>query len=436
MEALLLLFALLGHAFLWIGLINRLHALGISRWIIKVGTIGCFVCAALIPIGVGWQYARNPERPITASWGVAFDDANVGLLITTYVVVCWATVLATLLQLVYLRCFRRPPPILRFHGRRRVNIEPASAATARELAYYPLTHLPLNEILQLEATQWVLDVPRLAPALDGLSIVHLSDLHFTGCIGKAYFREVVRVCNDFQPDLVCITGDIIDHPSCFDWIPDTLGQLAARHGVYFILGNHDRLVDIGRLRSTLKHSGLIDLGGRWLPIEIGRTSVMLAGNERPWFNGPLKKGATAGLPSSAWENSRKNTAGQASSGTQTPSSIECAQRTGQSPEADGALHAPYGLRIVLSHTPDQLAWAQAHDADLMLAGHTHGGQVCIPPLGAIFSPTTTGVKYISGVFYAPPTILHVTRGISGDIPVRWHCPPEIAHLRLRAGCHM
>ena len=69
----------------------------------------------------------------------------------------------------------------------------------------------------------------------------------------------------------------------------------------------------------------------------------------------------------------------------------------------------------------------------MLAGHTHGGQIRIPPLGAIFSPTTKGVKYISGVFYVPPTILHVTRGLSGDIPVRWNCPPEIAHLRLRAG---
>ena len=67
----------------------------------------------------------------------------------------------------------------------------------------------------------------------------------------------------------------------------------------------------------------------------------------------------------------------------------------------------------------------------MLAGHTHGGQIRIPPLGAILSPTAKGVKYISGVFYVPPTILHVTRGVSGDIPVRWNCRPEIAHLRLR-----
>jgi len=97
------------------------------------------------------------------------------------------------------------------------------------------------------------------------------------------------------------------------------------------------------------------------------------------------------------------------------------------------LTAPDGLRIVLAHTPDQFAWARAQNADLMLAGHTHGGQICIPPLGAIFSPTAAGVRYISGIFYAPPTVLHVSRGLSGDIPIRWNCRPEISRLRLRAG---
>jgi hypothetical protein len=239
--------------------------------------------------------------------------------------------------------------------------------------------------------EWVIDVPRLAPALDGLSIVQLSDLHFTGRVGKAYFREVVRTSNELKPDLTLVAGDLVDKPSCLEWILDTLGQLTARAGVYFILGNHDLQVDSGRLRRTLEESGLIDLAGRWRQIEIGGTPVVLAGNERPWIG-------TA------------------------PDMRSCPPR------------APAGpLRIVLTHTPDQLAWARANHVDLLLAGHTHGGQVCIPPLGAILTPTAEGVKYISGVFYASPTILHVTRGVSGDVPIRWNCRPEIAHLRLRAG---
>ena len=219
-------------------------------------------------------------------------------------------------------------------------------------------------------------------------------------MGKAYFHEVVRISNELQPDLVCMTGDIVDRSACLDWIPDTLGRLTARHGVYFILGNHDRRVDAGRLRRMLEQSGLVSLGGRWLPIEIGGAPVLLAGNERPWFDGPVRVRANA---PPAW------------------------RATWRGSHRDDLR----SLRIVLAHTPDQFAWARSHDADLMLAGHTHGGQIRIPPLGAIFSPTAEGVKYISGVFYVPPTILHVTRGVSGDIPVRWNCRPEIAHLRLR-----
>jgi uncharacterized protein len=378
MNPLLWLLALVGHAFLWIGLVNRMHAVGVRRWIIKLATVGFFACAALIPIAIGCWLARGPERPTTASWGVA-----------AYAAVCLAAALATCLRLAYFCLFRRLPSIVRFHGRRLAKIDLTAAARhTDELAHHPLVRLPLNEILRLEVTQWVLDVPRLAPALDSLSIVHLSDLHLMGRVGKAYFREVVRTCNELRPDLVCITGDIVERPVCLDWIADTLGQLAARHGVYFVLGNHDRRVDTGRLRHTLEQSGLKDLGGRWLQIDIGGTPVLLAGNERPWFR------SAADL-------------------------------------ANGPPPAPTGpLRILLAHTPDQLAWARAHRVDLMLAGHTHGGQICIPPLGPIFAPTFSGVNHASGVFFAPPTILHVTRGVSGDIPVRWNCPPEIAYLRL------
>jgi hypothetical protein len=90
------------------------------------------------------------------------------------------------------------------------------------------------------------------------------------------------------------------------------------------------------------------------------------------------------------------------------------------------------LRIVLAHSPDQLDWAQAQDADLLLAGHTHGGQIRLPLIGPILSPTREGVKYASGVFYAPPTIMHVTRGVSGLLPLRLKCPPEMVYLLLHA----
>jgi uncharacterized protein len=266
-------------------------------------------------------------------------------------------------------------------------------------------------------TDWMLEVPRLAAALDGLSIVHLSDFHLTGRLGKAYFREVVRISNELQPDLVALTGDLMESAAYFDWIPDTFGRLKARYGVFFVLGNHDvRTHAIPRLRLLLEESGLIDLGGRSRQIEINGQPIVLMGNELPWIKHPP---AACGFAEPGVPLLRRSSAR-----CDSPPDTACEQAA-----AHGAA-AGSSLRIVLSHSPDQLAWARAQHADLMLAGHTHGGQIRIPPLGAIFSPSAWGVKHVAGIFYAPPTILHVTRGVSGDTPVRWRCPPEIAYLKL------
>jgi hypothetical protein len=381
MEVFLLLLALLGHAFLWIGIVNRLHALGIRRWKVKLATASCFLLSLAAPAAVGWLYLRDcPDFRISENGTVPF--------VALYIILCWFVLAATLLRIAYFRLFLRPTAVLRYHGTRRIKIDIESAALDKsEKSHHILARLPLNEILRLEASDWAIEVPRLAPALDGLSIVQLTDLHFTGRVGKAYFREVVRACNENHPDLVAVTGDIVDARKCLDWVADTLGRLVARHGVFFILGNHDLRVGYDRLRREMEQCGLIDLGNRCRRIEIHGQPVLLAGNELPWIDGQA--------------------------------ACDFADETN-------------ALRIALSHSPDQLAWARAWNADLMLAGHTHGGQICIPPLGAILSPTWHGVKYISGVYHCPPTIMHVSRGISGDAPVRWNCPPEIAILRLRA----
>jgi uncharacterized protein len=387
MHVSLLLLALLGHGFLWIGVVNRLHAVGIQRRIVSVLTLVFFLCASLLPVAIGaWFLARGElELP----WASAGTPA--GLAIGAYLLVCWIVAPVTLVRAVWLGIFLRRPSIVRFHRRRAAVIDPAEAAvSAEENRHHFAARLPLNEILRLVVAEQVVDVPRLAAALDGLSIVHLSDLHFTGRIGKAYFREVVRVANELHGDLIAVTGDIVDKSACVEWIADTLGQLSAPAGAHFILGNHDLRAGADTVCRELERCGLHHVGGRWRRIEIRGTPVVLAGNERPWI-------------------------------ARVADMRDCPPP------------APVGpLRIVLAHTPDQLAWARAHDADLLLTGHTHGGQICIPPLGAIFSPTFLGVKHISGVYHASPTIMQVSRGLSGDMPVRWNCPPEIVHLTLRA----
>ena len=250
--------------------------------------------------------------------------------------------------------------------------------------------MPGNESLRLELAERAIEIPRLPAALDGLSLLHLSDLHFTGKVSKAYFQEIVRLSNELQPDLVAVTGDLVDCESCIDWIPDTLARLTARYGVYCVLGNHDARVDVDRLTRVLEQGGLQRLAGRHVQVTIRGVPVVLGGNELPWL-----------APAADFEHSLP-------------------------PHRGGP------FRIALAHSPDQLAWAQAHDVDLLLAGHTHGGQIRLPWIGPIFAPCRVGVKYASGVFHAPPTIMHVTRGISGELPLRMNCPPEMAHLVLHA----
>ena len=67
----------------------------------------------------------------------------------------------------------------------------------------------------------------------------------------------------------------------------------------------------------------------------------------------------------------------------------------------------------------------------MLAGHTHGGQICLPLIGPIVSPSWHGVKYAGGTFYNRPTLMHVSRGISGESPIRLNCRPELSRLVLQ-----
>jgi predicted MPP superfamily phosphohydrolase len=147
-----------------------------------------------------------------------------------------------------------------------------------------------------------------------------------------------------------------------------------------------RLKDAAALRQALVASGLIDLGSRCEAITIRGTEILLAGNELPWF--------------------------------------------GVAPSPPPPLAPSPPLRVLLSHTPDQLPWARANAFDLMLAGHNHGGQIRLPYLGALITPSRFGWRYAGGLYHEPPTLLHVTRGLAGDHCLRLNCPPELALLVL------
>jgi len=245
--------------------------------------------------------------------------------------------------------------------------------------------VPGNQVVQLEINEKEIPLANLQMPLDGLTIAHISDLHFTGRMTEEFYRRVIQEVSALQADLIVITGDIVDKRKCLSWIQPLFGKLNAREGVYFVLGNHEKKAGlVPETREQLERAGLIPLGGRSLVKRIRSCDVLLAGNERPWIE-PV----AADFPNDV-----------------------C-------------------LRIALLHSPDQFLWARSERFDLVLAGHMHGGQVRIPGIGAVLSPSRFGTRYASGVFFEEPSTMHVTRGIGGVYPLRLWCPPEITRLVLR-----
>ena len=249
--------------------------------------------------------------------------------------------------------------------------------------------LPGNEQFTLEVNTKTFLLPRMPREWDGLSIVHLADTHFTGAVTRDYFEAVCDQARELKPDLFVFTGDLIDDMARLDWIPQTFGSLNAPYGQYFVLGNHDSYADHERIRVELERSGWIDLSGRSkeLVCQNSGPPIVLAGDESPWM--------------------------------------------GSHPDLS---HLPSDrFRILVSHTPDNIEWARQTNIDLMLAGHTHGGQIRLPVLGPVYSPSYYGCRFASGIFWLEPTLMYVSRSISGREPIRFNCRPELTKLVLRTG---
>lgn len=269
---------------------------------------------------------------------------------------------------------------------------------AADLGYRPLgfgkhwrqARVPFNQLFQVEFVDRTYQLPRLPAALDGLTILHLSDLHFHGTPERAFFQRLIERINEQDtPDLVCITGDIVDSVWHQLWIKPLLSQLKWREAGLAILGNHDYWCRPDGVRRQLRRAGFKVLGHETIELTMRGERILAMGHEGPWFPPPLP------LP-------RRKGFGE-------------------------------GFALLLSHTPDNIHWARQNDVDLMLSGHVHGGQVRVPVLGSLFVPSRYSRKYDQGVFFESPTLLSVNRGISGREPLRIHCHPEVTWITLKAG---
>ncbi len=264
-----------------------------------------------------------------------------------------------------------------------------------------MVRLPHNQITSLERNVKRLTIEGLPKGLQGFRIAHLSDIHLTGQLGVGFYRCAIDWLISQQPDLVIVSGDLVDYEHAVDMIAPVFAGLMGRQGAMFILGNHDkRLAHPAPIVSELEALGWIDLGKADHRIECQGAAIELVGNEAPWFYRHSR--ALEGLPSTKPAHARdeKNT------------------------------EACEVLRLGVAHSPDQLRWGAQRKCQLMLCGHTHGGQIRLPLIGPLISPSWYGSKYASGVFAHHRMLMHVSRGMSGTHPFRWGCLPEVSVLEL------
>jgi predicted MPP superfamily phosphohydrolase len=235
--------------------------------------------------------------------------------------------------------------------------------------------------------------PGLDPELDGLRIVHLSDIHLSAFLSEAEFARVVDEANQLRPQLAVVTGDLIS--SAGDPLDSCLRQIArlrAEAGVFGCLGNHERYASVEDYTTkAAARLGVTFLRSEARLLRFGSAALNLAGVDHQ------RMGPQAGY-------------------------LKGAER----------LTASGAYNLLLSHNPDVFPAAAAKGYHLMLAGHTHGGQVTLEILDQHINPARFITPFVSGLYRNGGAAAYVTRGVGTiGIPARIGAPPEIALLRLR-----
>jgi len=239
----------------------------------------------------------------------------------------------------------------------------------------------------LQVRRVTVPLSRLPPQWDGFTIAHLSDLHLGPTVDIVAIHRAVNATNALKPDLIALTGDFVYRSASHaEPCAQALTALQAPHGVVACLGNHDRWEDAVRVERALTEAGIRVLINAGFPL--ADHSLWVAGLDDAWAGTPDLEAALAGAPLTA--------------------SV-----------------------ILLAHEPDYADTVVEHGGvHLQLSGHSHGGQVRLPLIGALVLPYL-GRRYPAGLYRLGELTLYTNRGI-GTIypPIRLNCRPEITLLTL------
>lgn len=254
------------------------------------------------------------------------------------------------------------------------------------------TYSVMIERYAVQVNAYDVAVPYLPESFEGFQLLQITDLHYGFLMPLPWIQHLIDKANALQPDAIVLTGDYVHKGRSKQELLEVwpqLTRLKARYGAYMVLGNHEHWAN-RKLALELLHESGFSVRHIARPIEKNGRRVWIAGAGDFWEDDDGIDLALQNVP----EN-------------------EC--------------------RIVLAHNPDTADIYRKSRIDLMISGHTHGGQIVVPFIGPLVIPVHNKL-YSHGYIQGDNIRLFISRGIGWTIfPIRFNCPPEMALLRLRRG---
>jgi predicted MPP superfamily phosphohydrolase len=244
----------------------------------------------------------------------------------------------------------------------------------------------LNEANSLTIERISIQLKRLPKKLEGLRIVHLSDVHHSPFTSLEHIARAVEISSSLKPDMFVLTGDFVSHETEYiQPVAQVLGTLRSEFGTFACLGNHDHWTDAKLVTDHLREANIKVLINEGFRFTARDSTFWLCGVDDYMVGETDLRAALRGS-------------------------------------------FPDEMKLLLAHNPKILYRAARAQIDLMFSGHTHGGQIKLRDEEKRILPNR---KFASGLYRRRETQVYITRGIGTVVvPMRYHCPPEISLIEL------
>ena len=239
-----------------------------------------------------------------------------------------------------------------------------------------------------------LSIADLPKELEGFRIAQIADVQADGRTNGPKLQNYIDTVNSLKPDLILYGGDLVTSGTDYiDAGADSMGKMEAKHGIYACLGDHDFFSDRDRVTRSLERNGITVLDNVATLVPVGSTYISLTGVTNVYRTRP------------------------------TMGALETIER--QRPRGP--------VNVLLTHQPSEwlIDYAAEQNYDLLVAGHTHGGQIVFPLPGFLLTGSSFETRYVTGFYNAGSLIVSINNGLGLTLaPIRYHAPAEVTLISL------